>query len=99
MISRLFTGKVLGNRLFTLLLMLSLLFAAQHLAMHDVDGAGGGLIGHQECQLNHLPYAQLSLPLLGLPLLVPTLLLDTPYNQHFHQVVIYSWLARAPPLF
>lgn len=91
-------SKAHGSRWFGLLLVFSLLFAAQHLAMHDIEGAGGGAVGHQQCQLNHLPYAQLSQPLLGLPLLVPALLLDTTYRQHFLQIFIHSWLARAPPL-
>ncbi len=91
--------KAHGNPLFGVLLILSLLLAGQHLAMHDIDGAGGGPVGHQECQLNHLPYAQLSPPLPELPLLAPVMLLETPYSQHFHQIFVYLWLARAPPLF
>jgi len=93
-----FTSKAHGNRLFGLLLIVSLLFAAQHLAMHDIEGASGGPVGHQECQLNHLPCAQLPLPLLGLPVAASVQLLESQYNQFFPQSFVYSWLARAPPL-
>lgn len=92
-----FTVTANGNRLFGLLLTLSLLFAAQHLAMHDIDSASGGLIGHHECQLNHVPCAQLPVPSLGLQLLAPVLLLETPYAVHQAQAFFYSWRARAPP--
>lgn len=98
MLNRPFTRKIHSNRWFGLLLILALLIAAQHLAMHDIGDAGGGPIGHQECQLNHLPYAQLSPPLLGLPPLVPALLLETVYRQYFPQIFVHPWLARAPPL-
>ncbi len=94
-----FTKKTCGNRLFGLLLILSLLSAALHLAMHDIDGAGGGPVGHQECQLNHLPCTQLSLRLLELPLPALMLLPAVLYVQCFHPVFSYLWLARAPPLF
>ncbi|MAZ05162.1 hypothetical protein [uncultured Marinobacter sp.] len=97
--NQLATRKEHGNRLFRLLLVLLLLLAAQHLAMHDIDGAGGGLVGHQECLLNHLPYAQLSPPLPGLSLLIPALFPEILYSQHLHLIFVHPWLARAPPLF
>jgi len=90
--------KIQSNPLFGLLLIAALLFSAQHLVMHDIEGASGGPVGHQECQLNHLPCAQLPVPLLVKPLVVAVLLLETQYNQFLPQTFIFSWLARAPPL-
>lgn len=87
-----------GSRLIAVLAALSLLFAAQHLAMHDLDDSGRGPIGHQECQLDHLPYAHLPAPCLGLPAAAPAVLLAAVYVQRSLPVLFHSWLARAPPL-
>lgn len=87
-----------GARLIAILAALSLLFAAQHLAMHDLDDSGRGPIGHQECQLDHLPYAHLPAPCLGLPASAPAVLLAALYLKRPLPVLVHSWLARAPPL-
>lgn len=91
--------KAQNNRIFALLLAMLLLFATQHLAMHDIDGAAGGVIGHHKCQLNHLPFEQSSPSLLAAPLLTPVLFLVTPLGAHLRQVLIHFWQARAPPQF
>lgn len=99
MLNRLSTEKAHGSRRwFGLLLVFSLLFAAQHLALHDIGDDGDGPVGHQECQLNHLPYAQCTPPLLAEPRLIPTLFLETAAQQYFLRIFAHAWLARAPPL-
>lgn len=95
---RLYHRQTHGNRVFGLLLVLALLSAAQHIAMHDIHGADGGLVGHQECQLNHLPFAQIAVASPGLPQQVPMLLAQAPLIQTHTQAFVASWLARAPPL-
>lgn len=84
------------------LLVFVLIFAALHVALHDLDISPTGLEHHDECQvcrLNHVPLASLPVPDLHTPL---RLLL---YKQAFISTTYlfsyppYSRQARAPPLF
>ena len=89
------------HRLIRLALVFVLIFAAAHVALHDLD-IGEGLDGHGECQvcrLNHVPAS----PLAVLSLLVPLPLLayviaDKQTERQFSQLFHTQW-ARAPPLF
>lgn len=82
------------------LLVLLLIFAAMHVALHDLDSGATDNEHQGECQvcrLNHVPVASLSVPELYAPLQLLVYLqpvIDTAcicsYPPHHHQ-------ARAPP--
>ncbi len=101
MLSNVFNRHIGENRLIRLALVLALVFAAAHVALHDLDMNGDGLELHecQVCRLNHMPTASLAVPSLLVPLQLLAYVLpvaDTEY-QLSHQS--HTQWARAPPLF
>ena len=99
MLSKAFNRYVGENRLIRLALVLALIFAAAHVALHDLDMNSGGLDSHecQVCRLNHMPAASLAVPSLFAPLQFLAYVLpvaDTEY-QLSHQS--HTPWARAPP--
>jgi hypothetical protein len=96
--ARLFGNHIGPGKLLSLLLAFSLLFAALHVSQHDLVEGGGGPTGHSECQLSHVPGAQLCAPL------VPTLLLVLAFVLALSAIAIYTQSPlrlqriRAPPL-
>ncbi len=102
MLSKTFNRHSEKNRLIRLTLVFVLVFAAAHVALHDLNVIGSGLDVHDECQIcriNHVPVASLVTPSLFTPLQLLVHILpveDTEYHlsRQFHTL----W-ARAPPLF
>ena len=89
------------NRLVRLVLVFALVFAAVHVALHDLDVGSFDLDGQSECQacrLNHTPAAATAAPVPFTPLqFLATVhrIADAEYqtSHSFHP----QW-ARAPPL-
>lgn len=80
-----------------MLLVVALMFAAWHVASHDVDIASD----HEECQacrLNHVPITDLPVLSLLVSLLLASLILVIPAFQRPTQAYRYTLGARAPPL-
>jgi len=89
------------NHLIRLVMVIALLFAALHIALHELD-MGSGLDEHDKCQvcrLSHSPATSLPVPSLSSPLqflIYLAFVNDTKFqvSNSFHA----QW-ARAPPLF
>lgn len=84
------------------LLVFVLLFAALHVALHDLD------LGHantehqgecQVCRLNHVPLASLPVPTLHAPLQILIYSQPVINTAYLFSSPSYSRQARAPPLF
>jgi len=89
------------NHLLRIGLVLALVFAAWHVALHDIN-TSSDVSGHEECQacrLNHVPIADLPTLAWFVPLLILSLVLIIPVVQQPCQYYRYSLGARAPPLF
>ncbi|WJW74679.1 hypothetical protein QVG61_09215 [Thiohalobacter sp. IOR34] len=102
MLNKAFNQRTEENFLIRLALIFALVFAAAHVAFHDLDMSGDGLGVQDEChvcRLNHAPAASLAVPSLVAPLqfLVYVLPIADSDYQLSHPSHI-SW-ARAPPLF
>ncbi|MDX2424705.1 MAG: hypothetical protein QNK15_00460 [Cycloclasticus sp.] len=102
MLRKAFHQSTEENRLIRLVLVFVLIFAAAHVAMHDLDVGGGGLDGHGECQvcrLNHVPAASLLVPSLLTPLLFLVHFLPVEDAEYQLSHLFHTQWARAPPLF
>ena len=102
MLSKTFHRHTEENRLIRLVLVFALLFAAAHVALHDLDVNAGGLDGHGECQvcrLNHTPAASLAPPLLFAPLQLLVYALPAEESDYQLSHPFRSQWVRAPPLF
>ena len=102
MLNKAFHHDTGDNRLIRLVLMFALVFAAAHVALHDLDVSGGGLIGSDECQvcrLNHVPVASSAPPSLFHPLQLLAHVLPVEVAEYHVSRRFNSLWARAPPLF
>jgi len=84
-----------------MVLLVALVFAAWHVASHDID-TSGDIGSHEECQLCRLNHVSITdLPILTwiVPLLIVSLVLIVPVLQRATQSYRYTLGARAPPLF
>ena len=85
------------DRFLRIVLMVTLLFAAWHVASHGVDIASG----HEQCQvcrLSHVPIADLPVFAWLVPLILLSLVLIILTLQQPTQPYRYTLGARAPPL-
>lgn len=102
MLSKAFNRHKVEEHFIGLIIALALVFAAAHVALHDLDVSGGGLYGNDECQvcrLNHVPVASSAPPSLFHPLQLLAQLLPVEVAEyHVSQLFNFLW-ARAPPLF
>ncbi len=88
------------NHLLRIMLMVLLMFAAWHVASHDLDLLGN-ISDHTECQvcrLNNVPLAGLSVLAWALPLFLISFQLAIPAIQRNTQSCRYTLGTRAPPL-
>lgn len=89
------------SHLLRIMLVALLMFAAWHVASHDLD-ISNDANNHTECQacrLNHVPLADLPVLSWALSLFLISFLLAIPAIQHTTQSYRYTLGARAPPLF
>ncbi len=88
------------NRLIRLVLVFALIFAAAHVALHELDMGSGNSDHHcQVCRLNQMPAASLAAPSLLVPLLLLAHLLPVEDKEYQLSRPFHSQWARAPPLF
>lgn len=101
MLSKTFNRRTEENRLIRLVLVFALIFAAAHVALHDLDVNDGGLDGHGECQvcrINHAPVASLAPPSHFSPLQLLVYVLSVADSDYQPPHPFYAQWARAPPL-
>ena len=101
MLIRAFNRHIEQNRLIRLVLIVALVFASAHVALHNLDVNGSGLDGHDECQacrLNHVPIASLPLPSLFAPLQLLAYVLPTVDSEYQQSHPFFTQWARAPPV-
>lgn len=96
--ARLFGNRTCPGRLLSLLLAFALVFAALHVSQHDLVEGGGGPAGHSECQLSHVPGAQLCAILAPALLLVLAFVLVVGTTTIYTQSSVRLQCIRAPPL-
>lgn len=90
------------NRLLRWVLAFALVFAALHVASHDIDMGGQGQVDDDTCQIcriNHVPLASLPLPSLLVPLQLSTYVKPDVVSQFLQTSPHRVHGARAPPLF
>jgi len=90
------------NRFIRLFLVFALMFAALHVALHDLDMSSNGLDEHEKCQvcrLNHTPTASLGFPSLYTPLQFLAHLVPVENIEYQLSHTPHAQRARAPPLF
>lgn len=101
MLSKAFNQRTEESRLIRLLLVFAMVFAAAHIALHDLDVNGGGLDGHGECQvcrLNHVPVATIAVASLLVPLQLLAYVLPVADTEYQRSHPFHTQRARAPPL-
>lgn len=86
------------GRLTSLLLVLLLLAAALHVSQHDLAEGSGGPSGHSECQLSHVPGAQLCVPPAPVPLLALIFILAIAATASYSGNVLRHRRIRGPPI-
>ena len=102
MLSKTLRQSSVGSGLIRLALVFVLIFAAVHVALHEVDLGSDGVDGYVECQacrFDQTPTANLVPPSLFVPLLLLGFAITVAAAQPAlsHSSAVY--LARAPPLF
>jgi membrane protease YdiL (CAAX protease family) len=95
--ARYLVNRTGSGRLLSLLLVLSLVFAALHVSQHDLVEGSGGSASHSECQLSHVPGAQLCSPLVPVLLLVLAFVLVLSATAIYTQSSVRLQCIRAPP--
>ncbi len=88
------------NHLLRIMLVVLLMFAAWHVASHDLDLLGN-ISDHSECQvcrLNNVPFADFPVLAWALSLFLISFQLAIPAIQRSTQSCHYTLGARAPPL-
>jgi len=101
MLSKAFNRHSEENRLIRLVLIFVVLFAAAHVALHNLDLSGSGLDGHDECQvcrLNHVPVASLAPLTLFAPLQLLAYVLTVADSEYQLSHLSHTQWARAPPI-
>lgn len=96
--ARLFGNRTCPGKLLSLLLAFSLAFAALHVSQHDLVEGGGGPAGHSECQLSHVPGAQLCVPPAPALFLALIFILAFAVTAIYPESVMRHRRIRAPPL-
>ncbi len=88
------------NRILRLALVVVMLFAVWHIAMHDIDLSDdlNGSVQCVYCNLNHIPITDLPILSWNVPLILLTLVLIVSSIQHVTKFYFYTSGARAPPL-
>jgi len=99
MLAKAFHLDTKDNRFIRLVLVFALVFAAFHVALHDLDLRGEGGEQCQVCSLNNVPVVSFAIPSLHAPLnilafVLPVTDVDYQSSYPFH----IQW-ARAPPPF
>lgn len=102
MLQKAFRRNTEENRLVRLLLVFALVFAAAHVALHDL-GLNGDSLGAQDdcqvCRLTLVPVASLAPPSLFIPLQLTAYLLPVKDTEYQLPHLFHAQWARAPPLF
>lgn len=86
------------SRPISLLLVLLLLSAALHVSQHDLTESSGGSSSHSDCQLSHVPGAQLCVPPAPVPLLALVFILAFVTTTRYLDSVLRQRRIRGPPL-